>query len=702
MPQTTRVATHRSILTSPSGFACLLIFLSIAAVGFVSRYALLTTLVDVLMAGVVLVPVVLGGLGLISLFRLGTLPRRWKLIFGAALGIGVVSTMVLVAGLLGSLGRNMWIVVLAMLTVTSVFHIMRAGKLTFVEYFQEMPNQRDRVGSWRFLWIVAAPFLTLALLSAANAPGFVWREEGFGYDVLEYHLQLPKEYLENGRISYIPHNVYANFPANVEMLYLLAMIVHGDIPDSGTVANMIHLFLGVLTVATAWAIGREVSPKAGIVCGVIVATTGWLDYLSGLAYVENGMLFFDVCALGAMLQALHLTQRSKRGNPVENAAAGQWCRWVALSGVMAGLACGCKYTAAVLIALPLLPAIAMLRVGGTQKLWAGLMFLATSFIAFSPWMVKNVVMTGNPVFPLVNTVFRASPPGWGEEQTRHWDRGHSLKPTEGTLSSRAHCLWSRVAGDAGQRFGPAVLLLGIIGMLRRRRDRTDVALISMLVFQLLIWMLATHEYARFAVPIIIPLAILAGRAIPPTVSTLRTCAVSTALIVGAAWNFGFAASRHIRESARGAPASLFYDGEVPGFEYLGVVNKDLPPDAKVLLVGESRAFYFQRAIDYCVAFNRSAFLEMIHNGKDASAIMDWLGVNGFTHVLVHWGEVRRLDGTYGLSPPTSTAELQRAISDLERAGLELDRAFVNPLGPGAHRYVDLFVVPRGRASRGAR
>ena len=99
----------------------------------------------------------------------------------------------------------------------------------------------------RHLWLVAAPFVSLALLAASDAPGFIWQEEGFGYDVLEYHLQVPKEYLQEGRIQYLPHNVYANFPANVEMLYLLAMIVLDDVYDVGIVANMIHLMLAALT-----------------------------------------------------------------------------------------------------------------------------------------------------------------------------------------------------------------------------------------------------------------------------------------------------------------------------------------------------------------------------------------------------------------------------------------------------------------------
>ena len=48
------------------------------------------------------------------------------------------------------------------------------------------------------------------------------------FDVLEYHLQGPKEYYQAGRIAYLPHNVYTNMPFGVEMLHLLGMEVYGD------------------------------------------------------------------------------------------------------------------------------------------------------------------------------------------------------------------------------------------------------------------------------------------------------------------------------------------------------------------------------------------------------------------------------------------------------------------------------------------
>ena len=48
------------------------------------------------------------------------------------------------------------------------------------------------------------------------------------FDVREYHLQAPKEFYQQGRIAFVPHNVYANMPLGMEMASLLGMVVTGD------------------------------------------------------------------------------------------------------------------------------------------------------------------------------------------------------------------------------------------------------------------------------------------------------------------------------------------------------------------------------------------------------------------------------------------------------------------------------------------
>src|SRR5262249_55019176 len=73
--------------------------------------------------------------------------------------------------------------------------------------------------AWLF-GLLIAPFVAITLLGSMLP--------ATDFDVLEYHLEGPKEYHQAGRIAFLPHNVYTNMPFDVEMLHLLGMSVMAD------------------------------------------------------------------------------------------------------------------------------------------------------------------------------------------------------------------------------------------------------------------------------------------------------------------------------------------------------------------------------------------------------------------------------------------------------------------------------------------
>ncbi len=659
--------------TGPSiRFAAVVLALALLGVAIVSRLALLTVLIDGFAALLVVGPFALAGLWLVPLFRTGPMPVRWHLMLGAALGLGCASLLILLLGLAGFLDRSLWVAIVAVAGVAGVVRLrLLLGGQTAAATKEQNTPRRERDKS-RYLWLITAPFFSLALLAASNAPGFIWSEEGYGYDVLEYHLQVPKEYRQAGAIEYLPHNVYANFPANVEMLYMLSMVLLDDDVETGCAAHMIHLLLGALTVFAAWVVGCEWSRRAGMVCAISLATVGWLMYLSGLAYVENGLLFFGLVAAGATLRAVE----GSKGTG-----------WVVLAGVCAGFACGCKYTGVPMIAMACAAGILFAGSGSIgRKARCSLLFALATAVALSPWLIKNQVMTGNPVFPLANSLFDASPEGWDDDSTSRWDRGHTPAPDERTIVARLGALWTHVPGDHYQRFGPAILILGIGGLAWRRLDKVDRMLLAVLVVQLAVWLFATHLYARFATVMLIPLALLAGRAIGQGTGQ-RVRVVMGIVVAGAIWNFGFAAGLSHAESPGGAPASMFYDGKLAFYEYFDTVNNDLPAESRLLLVGDAKAFYFRRAVDYCVVFNKDPFASAVRGSQTDREIVDWLRGRGYTHVLVNWAEISRLRGSrYGFAPEITPDLFDRLVG----SGLSVLREFPHP--QGTRRYVTLYRV----------
>src|SRR5207253_10619698 len=82
-----------------------------------------------------------------------------------------------------------------------------------------VPFQGANDPRW-YLWLLAAtPFALVIILGAMLPP--------WDYDVREYHLQAPKEWYQNGRIDFLPHNIYANMPLGSELTGLWAMAIVG-------------------------------------------------------------------------------------------------------------------------------------------------------------------------------------------------------------------------------------------------------------------------------------------------------------------------------------------------------------------------------------------------------------------------------------------------------------------------------------------
>jgi len=672
--------------------ACALIAVVLIGVGATSTYALLTFAVDGLAAVIVLLPGVLGGLWLVPLFGLGRLPLRWHFMLGGSLGIGLLSLLVLAAGLVGVLSREVWIVFLVIVSAAGFVRL----RLLLADRSGER-NSKPTDSAFRWVWLITAPFLILAVLAAVHAPGYLWSEEGGGYDALEYHLELPKEYRAAGRISYTPHNVYGSFPANVEMLYLLAMVVLDEDMEAGTTAHMIHLALAVLTVFAAYVAGREWSPRAGAVAGVVTGSCGWLVYLSGLAYVEHGLLLFGMTAVAVVIRTLRPPCDDSETASVTDPDR-RPLRWFALAGVCAGFACGCKYTGIPMLAIPVAAGGLIVPVSWSRRFLCFAVAITASFVTLSPWLIKNTLATGNPVFPLANRVFRATPPGWGMAESDHWDYCHSaaveLEDTREGGRSRLRMFWQHVLHDRYGRFGPLVFLLAASGCFVARIRRQEAALLVILFAQLIAWIFGTHLYARFAVVLLIPLALLAGRCALIAISPARITAMLGLLTVGAGVNFLAILDLYRTEAVAGAvaPASYIYEGAVPGYEYLAAVNNELPKEARVLVVGDAKGFYYNRSIDYWVVFNRGAFVDAVSTAQGPADIARWLQDRNYTHVLVHAGEIRRLRrSAYGF-PSQITMEL---FSTLEGAGY-LERIAAFGTAAASPRIILYRIVPPQR------
>lgn len=324
------------------------------------------------LGGALLVVALGTGIG-VRLLRGLTVARADRLILAAAVGLGVLSLMGLGLGAIGLLlPWVLWSLTVAGLLLTSG-PLWRALAAAWAD-----SAWRPRGRFEGFLAIYCGIMLVLALLRAL-APPTAW-------DGLVYHLTGPRLYLETGCVSHPLDLPYLGFPQLMGMLFTWGMGLAGE-----RAAAPIHWFYGVLGMFALVAIGRRwLSGVAGWLAAAVLLSAYSIVILAGQPYVDLTLLLYATLAFWALGHFLWSGPQAQQ--------------WLLLSGVLAGFALSTKYTALALpLALALVLLVSRIRHLLDDRRWSTVRnaFLLgfVALIVWSPWLFKNLVLTGNPTYP---------------------------------------------------------------------------------------------------------------------------------------------------------------------------------------------------------------------------------------------------------------------------------------------------------------
>lgn len=572
--------------------------------------------------------------------------RLQRRLMAIGLGILTLSLATFGLGILGCLQRGVFVALLGIMVLVGGWPLLRSRSQLSSAHLE--PAEPFCWGAWPLV-----PLGSLALLAVLIPAGILWAHDGRGFDCLEYHLQLPREYLDAGRIFRIGHNAYSHFPQNAEMLYLLAMVLRGDAIEGMYLGQIINLSLGLTFLAGLHSLCRRWGRLPAWLAVAAVGGPQWF-YVTTIAYVECYLLLMFVLALIALMP------RVDGGLP-------GW-RSCLLAGVFVGGACGGKYTALVMV----VPVIVLFMLGLKKRLPHLVVFFGTTLVVFSPWLVKNLIWNGNPIFPLAARTL--GPSDWTDEQLQRWQDGHSPHAQDATLSGRAGKLWAEsVSVDRYAIPLGLAVLGGVLSLVRSRKPQNQPVWDRFLPVSFLgvagvglAWAATTHLQSRFLLPMAVPLGMLVAQ-VWQTLASKRLSHIllfavgglQLALCVNAfnGSTSGFAAQGGFYPLAGMDPlVARFYPFSDPRADHTQV---------KVLLVGESRPFYVQSRYDYNTAFDRCPFDELLAKATPHETLA-WLAQNGYTHVYVRWDEIDRLRASYGFAPHLT----RQALDDLEKNGLQ--------------------------------
>jgi 4-amino-4-deoxy-L-arabinose transferase-like glycosyltransferase len=502
-------------------------------------------------------------------------------------------------------------------------------------------------------------------------------------DALTHHLAVPKLYLKQGGIHEIPHVPFSYYPMNLDLLYVVPLFFGNDI-----VPKYIHFGFALLTTGliAAYLYRRLRSTIFALLGGLLFLSLPVIVKLSITVYVDLGLIYFSTAAL------LQLLRWAETGFPLKR---------LVLSGILAGLCLGTKpngmlsfffLTAAV-------PFLYRPGAGGPsaqpsdekqnhlrKRLNLGALgwpavFALIALLVYSPWMLRNYIWTGNPVYPMAQAMFVRNGPADASAPANETDDadGSQTPPNrEKGVSGSGHFAGRKVIfGESlleilaiplrvfiqGQddnprlfdgRLNPYLLIFPLFAVWGAKgrhwspRVRLEIRLLG--AFSLLYLLFAffiVDMRIRYIAPIIPPLVILSVIGIHDLVGiiTSRLSLRPRRMGLGAAGVvflglLGLNAAYLINQFGIVEPVS-YLRGEVTREEYIlkrrpeyaaiSFANHNLPENSRILaLFNGNRIYYSEREL---VCDNES-FRTAANAARSSADLVQALKAKNFSHLLV--------------------------------------------------------------------
>lgn len=565
-----------------------------------------------------------GGIGY-RILPLSDLNPLVRLSVQAGIGFGVIGIGGLIAGWLGAFTR-----LLAWLVLAAGIIVLRRQVAEWWRSWSALKLfTSDLDGTCKAIGLLIMMVLLLTAAIALAPP--------LKFDTLVYHLALPAQYINAGRLVYVADNIFWGMPQAGEMSFTWAMLLLNS-----RSAILVGWFWGLLTIiGLLGAIGDKFGKKAAYI-GIAALMCGY-SLSAGLSwgYVDWLAMLFGFCFLVSLAE--YEQQSSKL--------------WLITSAVFAGFALGTKYTSGILFFTGILFMLWHKAPGEKthRRLAACLTWTITAVLIASPWLIKNYLATGNPAYPFF------FPSGAMDSYRLEHYRGlpvESLWQTLALLPVRATLTGAEARPGYGASIGPLLLgfsmsvFLGWKKMSLIQRGAAKSALWLVLP-GVAAWMIASRFsdfllQSRLYFSVFPALTVLAGAGFH-NLEDYSTDRIKLGWIAGVASVFvlGLTVLEVAQSTVKqgtwqvllGVQSRDEYLRENLGWYHLAMqAVKGLPDGSKVLMLWEPRAYDClprcvpDEILDRWLQLRDTASTSSTDNNDEI--LIAWRK-NGFTHLLVN-------------------------------------------------------------------
>jgi hypothetical protein len=517
----------------------------------------------------------------------------------------------------------------------AVMALLAGLALAAVSIARDRPSPRGiarAAGSAALALIVTTQ--ALALIAALAPPT--------AKDTVLYHFALPKAYLAAGGGIEVPYNIAGYYPLGVELHAVWAMLLGtpmGARVGEAAAGATLFLFAPLLVmVVYGWARERGLDRGGAGAAALMVAWVPTAYDVAASAYVDLALAAYTAMAVRAF---------------------GRW--WTSLDArqlvwitIGIGGALSIKLSAAfVILPLALLALLRSLKKSGQgpgTAVIAGSAMLALGLgVALAaPWYARNWIRTGSPLFPFYLGVWPAQAPGWDLERSQLYETLFSLYGNSQTgLDYLLTPLRLAVAAQPDQPpFYDGVLGIAVAFALPllawalwTRRLDVELRLAVLVSACLFVFWLFSSQQLRYLLPALPGLAVASatagaalGGARGRALRGLLLAAAALGVPVALAW---FLTLDPARVVLGGEGRADFLGRRLDYYPYYEVVNRELPPTAKVWLINMRRdSYHLERPYFSDFIFEDYTLTRYVRMADGVEEIRDRVRADGITHLLV--------------------------------------------------------------------
>ncbi|OGR83819.1 MAG: hypothetical protein A2901_01425 [Elusimicrobia bacterium RIFCSPLOWO2_01_FULL_54_10] len=574
---------------------------------------------------------------LLSFLRLPWASALEELVFSLSAGYGIISLIVLLMTSLHLIQRPF------------MFGLWAAGVASFIGIMNQAGTRQllaeagiqaatflfkeNYIILRLFLWI----FLAMSFMMAFAPELF--------YDALVYHLAVPNLFLQENGLARVD-GVLSKSPMIWHMLYLFGLALQDEI-----LPKLIHGSTGVLIILGLGTLAKRLEmPRAGMLAGLFFLTIPMVQMNIWTSGVDIGGCLYAFLAIYAILV---WTQTQEKG-------------WVIASALLSGFAYGSKYQGGMIgisVFLILFFHFALYARDLRQFVKLAASFSAVVAVTVLPWLAKNIWDTGNPVFPFLTSLFERL----GTQTYAHDPEqlGNFIAENRRFITASWTEFWKLpwllTFGDSNQSSlsYPGPMLLSFLPMTfliwRKLREKWAQAALLFIVSFFIFSFVSTHltRYHLMGYPMLCFIfgmgfcALMEEKNLPArflalavlTVLLLENLQTGIFMINNSSKPWDVLAGKESREAYR----MYTHPGlnPYPSNAMYRWIEKNLPRDVRILMVGESKAFDLKRPHIYSDVFGRNRLVSFTESAQNPEEVFARFQEAGVTHIFINFAETRR-------------------------------------------------------------